>query len=155
MDGSEEYMAFVRAEALYWRHDLTAVGAFITRENIDQILRNNGFAGQIGLSRLQMWVEGLNISWMQRFPALGFNQKEQGTAIGQIGNLKLSGRIVLRIETAGQAPPGLISAQCNQDSSAIVADILRRHGDWAARCPAVVPAILPNTAPFIRPVPPG
>ncbi len=29
------------------------------------------------------------------------------------------------------------------------------HGDWAARWPALVPAILPNTAPFIRPVPPG
>src|SRR5665811_728597 len=34
-------------------------------------------------------------------------------------------------------------------------DGLSHHGDWAARCPAVVPAILPNTEPFIRPVPPG
>ena len=32
---------------------------------------------------------------------------------------------------------------------------VRRHGDCLARWPAVVPAILPNTAPFIRPVPPG
>ena len=29
------------------------------------------------------------------------------------------------------------------------------YGDCLARWPAVVPAILPNTAPFIRPVPPG
>jgi len=27
-----------------------------------------------------------------------------------------------------------------------------RHGSWAARWPAVVPADLPNTEPFIRPV---
>ena len=36
-----------------------------------------------------------------------------------------------------------------------VVDGFVRHGDCLARWPAVVPAILPNTAPFIRPVPPG
>src|SRR5476649_3106948 len=29
------------------------------------------------------------------------------------------------------------------------------HGSCLARSPAVAPAILPNTEPFIRPVPPG
>jgi hypothetical protein len=34
-------------------------------------------------------------------------------------------------------------------------DGAKLYGDCAARCPAVVPAILPNTEPFISPVPPG
>ena len=46
------------------------------------------------------------------------------------------------------------SASAATDDNDVVGG-LGRHGDCLARWPAVVPAILPNTEPFIRPVPPG
>jgi hypothetical protein len=49
MDGNAAYIDNLRQEALYWRHDLTAVAAFITVENINQIITENGFAGELGL----------------------------------------------------------------------------------------------------------
>ncbi len=67
-----------------------------------------GFGAQAGLRRLQTWTESLNLSWLQRSSALGFDQKEIRTALGQIGQLKLSGRIRLRLETDGQPPPELL-----------------------------------------------
>ena len=45
------------------------------------------------------------------------------------------------------------AATDNNNAKAIVAAV--HDGDCAARWPAVVPAILPNTEPAIRPVPPG
>lgn len=49
MDGSADNMAAVRARPLHWRHDLTAVAAFITRDNIDGLIRESGFAGEVGI----------------------------------------------------------------------------------------------------------
>jgi hypothetical protein len=43
IDGSPENIASVRSRDTYWRHDLTAVSAFITRENINSIIDSNGF----------------------------------------------------------------------------------------------------------------
>jgi hypothetical protein len=34
---------------LYWKHSLTAVDDFVTRDNVNQILADNGFVGEIGL----------------------------------------------------------------------------------------------------------
>jgi hypothetical protein len=45
-------------------------------------------------------------------------------------------------------------ASATTDDDNVEGDFLR-HGNCLARSPAVVPAILPNTEPFIRPVPPG
>jgi hypothetical protein len=61
MDGSPENMEFVRQDPLYWRHDLQAVSAFITRENINDLLRNNGFTGEIGI--LSIDIDG-NDLWV-------------------------------------------------------------------------------------------
>ncbi len=49
MDGNPEHMKSVAGEDIYWRHDLTAVPAFITRENINELLTNAGIRGDIGL----------------------------------------------------------------------------------------------------------
>ena len=49
MDGDTRAMSALRADEIYWRYDLTAVGAFITRENINQLFHDNGFSGEIGL----------------------------------------------------------------------------------------------------------
>ena len=61
MDGSEKNIKYIKQDAIHWRHDLTAVCAFVDRENINQLFRNNGFAGEIGL--LSIDIDG-NDYWI-------------------------------------------------------------------------------------------
>jgi hypothetical protein len=61
MDGDVQAMSALRADEIYWRHDLTAVGAFITRENVNKLFRDNGFSGEIGL--LSVDIDG-NDYWV-------------------------------------------------------------------------------------------
>jgi hypothetical protein len=61
LDGDVRSMQALRGEEFYWRYDLTAVGAFITRENINQLFRENGFSGEIGL--LSIDIDG-NDYWV-------------------------------------------------------------------------------------------
>jgi hypothetical protein len=61
MDGSATHMASLRQDALYWRHDLTAVAAFITAENINRLITENGFAGELGI--LSVDIDG-NDYWV-------------------------------------------------------------------------------------------
>lgn len=61
MDGSAANVASIRNSSLYWRHDLTAVNAWIDRDNINDLIRAAGFAGDIGL--LSIDVDG-NDYWI-------------------------------------------------------------------------------------------
>lgn len=61
LDGSEQYMSFVRGQDLYWRHDLTAVTAWITRDNINDLIKNAGFYGDVGI--LSVDIDG-NDYWV-------------------------------------------------------------------------------------------
>lgn len=61
IDGSKEYMDFVRAQDLYWRHDLTAVDAWIDRDNINQLIGDAGFGGNVGI--LSVDIDG-NDYWV-------------------------------------------------------------------------------------------
>ncbi|MDP8991093.1 MAG: hypothetical protein M3N41_13560 [Acidobacteriota bacterium] len=61
IDGSSDNMELVRKEELYWRHDLTAVGAFIDRDNIADLITTNGFAGPVGV--LSVDIDG-NDYWV-------------------------------------------------------------------------------------------
>ena len=61
IDGSESHMAKIRRESIYWRHDLTAVRAFITKENINAIISDNGFGGEVGV--LSIDIDG-NDYWV-------------------------------------------------------------------------------------------
>jgi hypothetical protein len=54
IDGSEKNMAEVKREELYWRHELTAVAAFVTAENINQLLSANGFTGETGILHIDI-----------------------------------------------------------------------------------------------------
>jgi len=54
MDGDKANMDLVKNEPFFWRHDLTAIPNFITRENINQILTANGFTGNIGLLHIDI-----------------------------------------------------------------------------------------------------
>ena len=61
MDGSVTHMASLRQDALYWRHGLTAMAAFITAENINRLITENGFAGELGI--LSVDIDG-NDYWV-------------------------------------------------------------------------------------------
>ena len=61
IDGSPEHMESVRRGNVYWRHDLSVEASFITRGNIDDIIRRNGFAGELGL--LSVDIDG-NDYWV-------------------------------------------------------------------------------------------
>jgi hypothetical protein len=61
IDGSAEHIDSVRRQEFYWRHDLTAVCAFIDRDNIKDLIINNGFSGAIGI--LSVDIDG-NDYWV-------------------------------------------------------------------------------------------
>jgi len=61
LDGSEQDVARIRRDPIVWRHHLTVAHAFITRENINRILREYGAVGPIGL--LSIDVDG-NDYWI-------------------------------------------------------------------------------------------
>ena len=49
MDGDENYINRIRSSDLYWRYNLKAQSAFVTRENINELLLASGMSGDIGL----------------------------------------------------------------------------------------------------------
>lgn len=61
LDGSEENITYIKRDPIYWATNLKAVHAFITRENINQLLRSNGIEGDIGL--LSVDIDG-NDYWV-------------------------------------------------------------------------------------------
>lgn len=61
MDASEENIQRIRRDPLFWQHNLKAQQAFITRENIDGLLADQGLAGDIGL--LSIDIDG-NDYWV-------------------------------------------------------------------------------------------
>jgi len=61
IDSDTAAMKSLSRQDLYWKYDLTAVGAFITTENINQLFKSNGFTGAIGL--LSIDVDG-NDYWI-------------------------------------------------------------------------------------------
>jgi hypothetical protein len=64
-----------------------------------------GFCGQYGIGREQRLLEGYGTQWMGRF----FKQRTEAThgvtAIGEIGRLKLSARIVIWLKPNDSGPP--------------------------------------------------
>jgi hypothetical protein len=61
MDGSEAHIQDIRSQEIYWRHGLTAKCAFIDRDNINDLLRQGGMEGDIGL--LSVDIDG-NDFWV-------------------------------------------------------------------------------------------
>lgn len=54
IDGSKKNIDFVKRENLYWRHSLTAIHSFVTAENINTILSDAGFIGEVGLLHIDI-----------------------------------------------------------------------------------------------------
>jgi hypothetical protein len=67
IDGSPKNIASIRDSEVYWRYGITPVCSFITKENINHILRNYGVGGDIGLLSIDIdgndyWVaEAINV----------------------------------------------------------------------------------------------
>lgn len=58
IDGDPANIEAVRRDPVYWRHHLKAAAAFITAENINELLEANGLQGEIGL--LSIDVDGVD-----------------------------------------------------------------------------------------------
>ncbi len=61
IDGSPSNVEFIKHDDVYWRYNLKAECAFITRENINDLIRRNGISGEIGL--LSVDIDG-NDYWV-------------------------------------------------------------------------------------------
>lgn len=66
-----------------------------------------GYGGQIGLQRVQGAVETSFAQWLAQMLNRSTNPNESRTAIGRLGRLKLSGKVVMRVEVEG-APVELL-----------------------------------------------
>ncbi|MBW8751448.1 MAG: hypothetical protein JF565_08485 [Propionibacteriales bacterium] len=58
VNGDDSHARFILGSKLAWRYDVEPVQAFVTRDNIDQLIRDNGFTGEIGL--LSIDVDGVD-----------------------------------------------------------------------------------------------
>jgi hypothetical protein len=61
IDGGAENVARIREADFHWRHDLTALHAFVDRDNVNRLFRDAGFTGEIGL--LSVDIDG-NDYWV-------------------------------------------------------------------------------------------
>jgi hypothetical protein len=61
LDGNQRCIDRIQKDDIYWRHTLTARSAWITRDNINDLLRDAGFSGEIGL--LSIDIDG-NDYWV-------------------------------------------------------------------------------------------
>ncbi|HEX4450479.1 MAG TPA: hypothetical protein VH143_06380 [Kofleriaceae bacterium] len=61
IDGSAAHVRSIESDDISWRHDLTARHAFVTRDNINKLLEQAGFTGDIGL--LSIDIDG-NDYWV-------------------------------------------------------------------------------------------
>lgn len=61
MDGGSENISDIKSDPIYWRHNLKADCAFVTKDNINDLLKRNGVSGDIGL--LSVDIDG-NDYWV-------------------------------------------------------------------------------------------
>jgi hypothetical protein len=64
-----------------------------------------GFAGQLGVGQLQRYLGAFDLSWFARFARRNVNPAQTRTALGQVGEVKTSGRIVIRLQIKEGRPP--------------------------------------------------
>ncbi len=65
-----------------------------------------GYFGQRGIGQLQRYFESFNPEWLSGLAGRRFDATQSRTALGQIGRVKTSGKIVIRLEPKdGSAPP--------------------------------------------------
>jgi hypothetical protein len=68
-----------------------------------------GFFSQRGINALQQFAESHDVQWLSRFARQRADPLQNTTAIGRIGELELSDRIVIRLQTEnGGSPPAYL-----------------------------------------------
>jgi protein-glutamine gamma-glutamyltransferase len=63
-----------------------------------------GFLGQRGIGKMQRYIENLSPQWITRFLRRPSDPSKSRTALGRVGNIKLSDAIVIRVEPKGPGP---------------------------------------------------
>ncbi|MDD9226064.1 hypothetical protein PVL96_13765 [Aeromonas hydrophila] len=63
IDAEPANIEYIKKTQNYWRHDLTALCDFVTAENINDIISDAGFSGDIGLLHIDVDVDG-NDYWI-------------------------------------------------------------------------------------------
>jgi hypothetical protein len=58
LDGSPQHVQAIKSDAIYWKHQLKAVSAFVDADNINRLIRDNGISGDIGL--LSVDIDGMD-----------------------------------------------------------------------------------------------
>jgi hypothetical protein len=58
IDGSQQHVDAIKADAIYWKHRLKAVRAFVDAENINRLISGNGISGDVGL--LSVDIDGMD-----------------------------------------------------------------------------------------------
>ena len=54
IDSSLENIEHIKNQYYYWKHDLKVINEFITKENINEILKKNNFIGKIGILSIDL-----------------------------------------------------------------------------------------------------
>ncbi len=61
IDGDPSHIRYIQKDNISWRHDLTSLCAFVSKENINEILSSHRFTGEIGI--LSIDIDG-NDYWV-------------------------------------------------------------------------------------------
>jgi len=69
-----------------------------------------GYLGQRSVGQLQRYLGNLNPQWLQSSTRRGFDPNRSRTAIGHLGRLKTSAKIVLRVQAKTRPVAGLLRA---------------------------------------------
>jgi len=54
IDGSYANIEMIKTDEVFWRHDLSAKAAFITADNINQLIVEAGFEGEVGILSIDL-----------------------------------------------------------------------------------------------------
>lgn len=74
------------------------------------------YFGQRGIGALQQYIGNYDAQWLGRFMRPATDPMKTVTSMGQIGELKLSGRIVIRLHTKnGETPPAYLREASYRD----------------------------------------
>jgi protein-glutamine gamma-glutamyltransferase len=83
-----------------------------------------GYCTQLGIGHAFRLIENYNPQWLPRSGVGGTDPTQSKTALGRIGRLKLSGRIVIRLEPKDRVPPPTLLREASYSSY--------RSGTWDA-----------------------
>lgn len=54
MDGSPKNIDYIKKDSISWKYDIEAVCAFVTKDNLNALIKNAGFQGEIGILHIDI-----------------------------------------------------------------------------------------------------